>query len=134
MKVKLIEYPFGKQLPGCDQDIVWFIKTVDEDNHAMTCFWYQDKPLFVSNFDLHIAAYKSKDLAKKAYENIVNYYINESKKHPIKVLDETNINIVNNYSKDNACSSYGNSERSNWSIGTFASDPFGVSPSSWNSF
>lgn len=94
MKVKLIEYPFGKQLPGCDQDIVWFIKTVDEDNHAMTCFWYQDKPLFVSNFDLHIAAY---------------------------------------------CSSHGNSGSSNsgssnWSIGTFASDPFGVSPSSWNSF
>lgn len=133
MKVKLIEYPFGKQLPGCNQDIVWFIQTVDEDNHAMTCFWYKDKPLFVSNSELQTAAYKSKAIAKKAYENIVNYYINESKKHPIKVLDETNIKIIHDCSKYDAYSSQCDSG-SSWSIGTFSSDPFGVSPSSWNSF
>lgn len=102
MKVKLIEYPFGKYL-NIDQDVVWFIQTVDEDNKAHTVMWDEDNGRVVYVVDNHapslsLAAYTNSLDANIAFDKIRNWFIEQNKQHQIKVLREVEIEMVKNIS------------------------------------
>lgn len=102
MKVKLIEYPFGKYL-NIDQDVVWFIQTVDEDNKAHTVMWDEQNGYAVYIMDNHapslsMAAYTNLLDANIAFDKIRNWFIEQNKQHQIKVLREVEIEMVKNVS------------------------------------
>lgn len=102
MKVKLIEYPFGKDL-GIDQDVVWFIQTVEEDNKTHTVMWDEQNGYVVYIMDKHVpslqmAAYTNSLDANIAFDKIRNCFIEQNKQHQIKVLREVEIEMVKNVS------------------------------------
>ena len=102
MKVKLIEYPFGKYL-NISQDVVWFIQTVEDDDKAHTVMW--DEPngrvIYIMDHDtsaLSSAAYTNAIDANIAFDKIRKWFIEQSKQHQIKVLREVEIETVKNVS------------------------------------
>lgn len=102
MKVKLIEYPFGKDL-DIDQDVVWFIQTVEEDNKAHTVMWDEQNGRVVYIVDNHTptlrwAAYTNSREADIAFDKIRNWFIEQNKQKQIKVLKEVEIEMVKNVS------------------------------------
>ena len=102
MKVKLIEYPFGKVL-NINQDVVWFIQTVEGDNKAHTVMWDELNGRVVYIMDKHapslqMAAYTNSLDANIAFNKIRKWFIEQSKQHQIKVLREVEIEMVKNVS------------------------------------
>lgn len=102
MKVKLIEYPFGKNL-DMDQEVVWFIQTEEEDNKAHTVMWDEHNGRVVYIMDNHApslrwAAYTNSLDAHIAFDKIRNWFIEQNKQHQIKVLREVEIEMVKNVS------------------------------------
>lgn len=102
MKVKLIEYPFGKDL-DIDQEIVWFIQTEEEDNKAHTVMWDEQDGRVVYIVDNHapslsMAAYKNALEANVAFDKVRKWFIEQSKQHQIKVLREVEIERVKDLS------------------------------------
>ena len=100
MRVKLIEYPFGKDF-GIDQEVVWFIQTVEEDNKAHTVMWDEHNGRAVYIVDNHApslrwAAYLNALDANVAFDKVRNWFIEQNKKHQIKVLREVEIEQVKN--------------------------------------
>ena len=102
MKVKLIEYPFGKDL-NIDQDVVWFIQTVEEDNKKHTVMWDESRGRVVYIMDKHVpslqmAAYRNALDANVAFDKVRTWFIEQNKQHQIKVLREVEIEQVKNVS------------------------------------
>ncbi len=104
MKVKLIEYPFGKDL-NIDQDIVWFIQTTEDNNESHTVMWDELKGYVVYVMDKHVpslrmAAYLNALDANAAFDKIRNWFIEQNKRKQIKILREVEIEMVKNVSNE----------------------------------
>ena len=102
MKVKLIEYPFGKDL-NIDQDVVWFIQTVEEDDKKHTVMWDESRGRVVYIMDKHVpslqmAAYRNALEANVAFDKVRNWFIEQNKQNQIRVLREVEIGPVKNVS------------------------------------
>ena len=102
MKVKLIEYPFGKDL-DIDQDVVWFIQTVEDNDKKHTVMWDEQNGHVVYIMDKHVpslqmAAYTNALDANVAFDKIRNWFIEQNKQNQIRVLREVEIGLVKNVS------------------------------------
>ena len=102
MKVKLIEYPFGKDL-DIDQEVVWFIQTVEDDNKKHTVMWNETDGRVVYIMDKHVpslqmAAYINALDANVAFDKVRNWFIEQNKQNQIRVLREVEIGPVKNVS------------------------------------
>ena len=101
MKLKLVEYPFGKDL-GLKQEVVWFIQGSFDGKTFMPCVW-NDKlgiPAYVAK-DLAYAAFDSINVAHATFDKIAEWYREQAKQHQIKILREVEIEDVK--SKETVC-------------------------------
>ncbi len=96
MKLKLIEYPFGKDL-RLDQETVWLIQgSSDNGKTWMFCFWntVSGIPTYVASNSIDIAAYRKIKDAYKAFDKIAEWYREQATQHQIKILREVEIETV----------------------------------------
>lgn len=89
MKIKLIEYPYGKML-GFDQEIVWFVQT-EENGKCETHYVKYGNVLTVSDgstAQLRFAAITDYKTAISDYNTIKDFM---ALRHKFKIVKEENI-------------------------------------------
>ena len=99
MKLKLVEYPYGREI-GFKQDIVWFIQGTDDNKTWYNFVWSNDScsPSIIleknepySRTYPPISAYLSVKSANEAFDKIIDYYRRQLTEKPIGILREVEI-------------------------------------------
>ena len=99
MKIKLIEYPYGREI-GFNQDTIWFIQGTDNNKTWNNYVWNNDSPSIVFEKELiycrgvicpPISAYLKIEEAKEAFDKIIDYYRKQVKEKTIRTLREVEI-------------------------------------------
>ena len=94
MKFKLVQYPYGREM-GFKQDIVWFIQGTDDNKTWNFYRWGKVSPAIVYEKESYQcplrSAYLTIDEANEAFDKITNYYREQVKEKPIRILREVEI-------------------------------------------
>ena len=93
MKLKLVEYPYGREI-GFKQDIVWFIQGTD-DNKTWNNYVWRNSPAIVYEKEVYhrptMSAYLTIEEANEAFDKIIDYYKKQLKENQIRTLREVEI-------------------------------------------
>lgn len=94
MKFKLVEYPYGREM-GFIQDMVWFIQGTDDNKTWDFYRWGTVSPAIVFEKESYHcpsrSAYLTIDEANEAFDKIIDYYKEQVKEKPIRILREVEI-------------------------------------------
>lgn len=98
MKIKLIEYPFGRDL-GLQEKTVYFIQTEEKGSFGINyVMWHNDSVAYVGKINgeysgetLKMAALLDYKTALQHYEKIKAWFIEQRKKGQVKTLKEAEI-------------------------------------------
>ena len=93
MKFKLVQNPYGREM-GFKQDIVWFIQGTD-DNKTWNNYVWRNSPAIVYEKESYHrpprSAYLTIEEANEAFDKITNYYREQVKEKPIRILREVEV-------------------------------------------
>ena len=93
MKFKLVQNPYGREI-GFKQDIVWFIQGTD-DNKTWNNYVWRNSPSIVYEKEVYHrpprSAYLTIEEANEAFDKITNYYREQVKEKPIRILREVEV-------------------------------------------
>ena len=94
MKFKLVEYPYGREM-RFGQDIVWFIQGTDDNKTWNFYRWGKVSPSIVfekeSRSEEHTSELQSLEEAHEAFDKIIDYYREQVKEKPIRILREVEV-------------------------------------------
>lgn len=97
MKLKLVEYPYGREI-GLNQDTIWFIQGTDDNKIWNNYVWNNYSPSIVLESNrpyprccVPMSAYLTIEEANEAFDKITNYYRKQVKEKPIRTLREVEI-------------------------------------------
>ncbi len=94
MKFKLVEYPYGREM-RFGQDIVWFIQGTDDNKTWNFYRWGKVSPSIVFEKESYhcptSSAYLTIEEAHEAFDKIIDYYREQVKEKPIRILREVEV-------------------------------------------